>query len=53
MEMSDLIKEYRVFIDNHVRRVYDVTPADDEEREDFIFNNESLYLWAKSRGVEV
>jgi len=54
MKMADFIRRNRRAIDAQIRAEgYDIPPADDTEREDWINNVEALYLWARGEGVKV
>ena len=46
MTLLEFVAENRCEIDSHVTRAYKVYCADDDEREDFVLNDESLYNWA-------
>jgi len=50
--MKDFIKENRQEIDSAIRRVCNNCQLNDEERRLWILNDEGLYLWAKSEGVQ-
>jgi hypothetical protein len=47
------IKENRKEIDACIKRVCDNCKLNDEERRGWVLNDEGLYLWAKSEGVNV
>lgn len=53
MALSEFVAENRTEIDSLVVKAYGVTPADDDEREDFVLNDEGLYLWAVDEGVDI
>lgn len=55
MTMRTFIDEFRELIDAHIRWKCDgKIPGriDDRERELWVLNDESLYLWALEEGVE-
>lgn len=49
MTLKDFIKKYRKEIDEYTQSQY----KNDEEREQWILNDEGLYNWAKSEGVKI
>lgn len=51
--LSDWVRQNRYAIDNAARAAGGETPSDDDEREDWVANVESLYLWAQADGVDV
>ena len=53
MLIETFILENRAEIDKYIREIHGQTPADDDEREDWIMNDESLYNWAQSEGVDI
>ncbi len=53
MTMREFIKENREEIDECIRRVCDNCRLNDEERKEWIANDEGLYMWAKGEGVKV
>jgi hypothetical protein len=53
MRLRDFIKKHRQDIDLHIRAQCDNCRLNDREREMWIANDESLYLWARSEGVNV
>jgi len=55
MTKREFLKEYRTLIDDCVGRAYggNSVPTNDEERWDWVQNDESLYLLAKRQGVRV
>lgn len=59
MRMREFIKENRVEIDrlvfNHTTHRYGQaqTLKNDTERREWIMNDEGLYLWARSEGVNI
>lgn len=54
MSIEQFIEKHRREIDEYIIGLdYGVVPADDEERAEFIMNDEMLYNWAADYGVEV
>jgi len=54
MTLTQFIEENREAIDDYIHRICDNCRIDDdEEREEWIENDEGLYLWAKDSGVEI
>lgn len=53
MNMNEFIEENRQELIAHIKGVCANCPTDDEEIEGWIANDESLYNWAKSEGVDV
>jgi len=53
MLIESFILQNRTEIDRYVLGIYKLTPTDDDEREDWILNDESLYLWAQNEGVDI
>ncbi|MHA2047712.1 MAG: hypothetical protein ACW99G_23260 [Candidatus Thorarchaeota archaeon] len=53
MEMSDFIEANYFDIDSYVEATYGVWPSTDEDRENFVMNDEYLYEQAVSSGVDV
>lgn len=55
MTMKQFIKENREEIDRGVRRALGRPDyrLNDEERRQWILNDEGLYLWARSSGVRI
>lgn len=53
MTMRDFIKENREELDRCIRRVVPNLRINDEERRQWIMNDEGLYNWARSEGVHV
>jgi hypothetical protein len=49
MKLSEFIKQHRQEIDDLIKSPY----KNDEERRQWILNDEGLYLWAKSEGVRL
>jgi hypothetical protein len=53
MTLRQFVRENREEITRHIRAAGIRVPLNDEDRGQWIANDESLYLWAKSEGVEV
>ena len=53
MEMKDFIIEQRERIDEVINGEVNNAEIDDDERELWVMNDESLYLYAKSKGVNI
>lgn len=54
MSIEQFIEKHRREIDEYIIGLdYGVVPADDEERAEFIMNDEMLYYWAADYGVDV
>ena len=56
MTLKQFIREHREELDRCIARALkeDKNPrANDEERRLWIFNDEGLYLWARSEGVRI
>jgi len=55
MKMQDFIKENRKTLDEEIAWLYGSNDFqhNDETRKQWILNDESLYLWAKSEGVKI
>ena len=51
--LYDFIKENRKEIDEAIRRVVPNARIDDDERRQWIMNDEGLYDWARSEGVRI
>ena len=51
--MDKFIQENRAEIDAAIHSLVPGIPLDDEDREDWISNDESLYNWARSEGVDI
>ena len=50
MTLTEFVERYRTEIDRHIQGVaYDLT---DEDRADWVMNDEGLYNWAISEGIE-
>ena len=53
MSFRDFIKENRDAIDEIIRKGGCRGSINDNDRKDWIMNDEGLYMWAKSAGVKV
>jgi len=53
MTIEKFIEQNREEIDKAIRNVCSNCKIDDEERENWIMNDEGLYNWALSSGVEI
>jgi len=53
MNTTDFISQNQKKIDEHIRAVVPTADIDDAERELWVLNDEGLYLWAKSEGVDI
>lgn len=55
MTLKEFIKSYRTDIDAHIKSVIGCEPRykNDEERRQWILNDEGLYRWARSEGVKI
>ena len=54
MRMREFIKQNRQELDECIKRVCPNCPRlNDNDREDWIMNDEGLYNWARSEGVKV
>lgn len=52
--VRDFIQEHREELDTVIRRrVPNIRRLDDDERRLWILNDEGLYNWARSEGVEI
>ncbi len=49
MTLRQFIKENRKEIDDYTKSPY----KNDEERRQWVYNNEGLYNWARSKGVKI
>lgn len=49
----EFIKNHRKEIDEAIKRICDNCCLNDSERERWILNDEGLYKWAKSQGVNL
>jgi hypothetical protein len=54
MTLKDFIRENRQELDTCIKRVCpNCSLNDDEERRQWILNDEGLYNWARSEGVKI
>ena len=54
MALGEFIRQNREELDGCIKRTCpNVGRIDDEERRLWILNDESLYLWARSEGVDI
>lgn len=54
MTIEQFISRFRRLIDQHIGNVCpNCGPLDNDEREDWIANDEYLYSWALAEGVDV
>jgi len=54
MTIQEFIKANRVEITQVIRsRESNLGKLNDEDREDWVMNDESLYLWAKASGCKI
>lgn len=55
MTLSNFIKEHREEIDNGVKRYLDRPEMrlNDDDRRQWVLNDEGLYQWARSEGVRI
>jgi hypothetical protein len=53
MKMADFIKENKEEIDKAIKRVVPNCQLNNEERRQWILNDEGLYQWARSQGVRI
>jgi gluconate kinase len=51
--MRDFLKANRVELDEAIRRVVPGCSLNDDERRQWVLNDEGLYRWARSAGVRV
>ena len=52
--MREWIKEHRTELDSCIRRVCpNIGTLNDNDRRDWVANDEGLYQWARSEGVRV
>jgi hypothetical protein len=51
--LRDFIKANRADIDGAINRVCPQASRNDEERRQWILNDEGLYSWARSEGVSI
>jgi Leu/Phe-tRNA-protein transferase len=53
MTFKEFLKEYRQEIDSVIKRVCPDCRLNDQERRQWIFNDEGLYHWARAEGVRI
>ena len=54
MSLQDFIRNNRKEIDNHIKSVCpNAKYFNDEERRQWVLNDEGLYLWARSERVKI
>jgi hypothetical protein len=53
MTLRDFIKENKEEIDRAIKRVCQNGRLNNEERRQWILNDEGLYLWARRSGVRI
>lgn len=53
MTLRNFIKENRQELDRCIQGVCPGAPRNDEERRQWILNDEGLYHWARSSGVRI
>ncbi|MFW6272829.1 MAG: hypothetical protein ACOC2U_03520 [bacterium] len=53
MTMREFIKENKEEIDNAIKSVCDNCRLNNDERRNWVMNDEGLYRWARSCGVRV
>ncbi len=53
MTMRNFIRQNRQELEQHIKSACSNCRLNDDERENWILNDESLYLWARSEGVNV
>ncbi len=53
MTMDHFISDNRAELDDAIHSVAPGIPLDDEDREEWIMNDEGLYMWAEDAGVDV
>ena len=54
MRLRDFLKKYRNDIDAHIKkRVPNVKPLNDDERHEWLLNDETLYRFARAKGVKL
>lgn len=53
MTLKQFIRENREELDACIHRVVPGYRLNDEDRRQWILNDEGLYLWARSRGVRI
>lgn len=54
MDIEKFVRDNRREIDDKIRVIYpNYAAVDDEDREDILRNDENLYNWALSEGVDI
>ena len=53
MSLRQFIKEHREELDELIQNASPGAPKNDSEREMWILNDEGLYHWARSSGVNI
>ena len=54
MSMRRFIRKHRAMIDEAIRRAWpNAGRLNDDDRAEWIHNDESLYNWARSEGVKI
>ncbi len=53
MTMREFIKQNKVELDQAIKNVVPNNRLNNEERQLWILNDESLYRWAKNEGVKI
>jgi hypothetical protein len=53
MTLKQFIKENRAEIDQYIRRACTNCKLNDEERREWVRNDEGLYMWARGEGVRI
>ena len=53
-DMSDFIQKYRNELGQYIKRLCpNCTATTDEDNEEWVMNNESMYQWAIGEGVDI
>lgn len=53
MELETFVEEHRQEIDDYIHTVNPNQEIDDEERENWVMNDEGIYEWALNEGVNI
>lgn len=53
LSLSDFLRAHRTEIDAAIHSVVPGIRLNDDDREEWINNDEGLYLWARSEGVRI
>jgi len=53
ISLTQFIRENRTEIDRYIKSVCDNCRLNDNERRNWILNDEGLYNWARSNGVRI